>query len=128
MCRSCRGTLRSTPELLRSPPYDLCVARLGKQQYWNSITNEWCVPSKETNSHYCARMACIQFSFPTFVPTSLVVPEDVSSRLHTVHKNYLSKEFGLLLKISIQYAAFIHYSIIHYLQFIIAWVGQVYKD
>ena len=65
-------------------PYDLCVALLVKQQYWNSIMNEWCV-------------ACIQFSFSNFVPTSLVVPEDVSSILNTVHKNYLSKEFVLSL-------------------------------
>ena len=81
MCQSCRGTIRSSSGSLCNPPYDLCVASLGKRQYWNSITNKQYVPSNETNSHYCAHTACIQYSFPTFVPTSLVVPEDVSSRL-----------------------------------------------
>ena len=100
VCQSCRGTLRSSSGLLHSPPYDMCVARLGKRQYWISFMNEWCVPSKETNSHYCAGMACIQFSTPTFVSTSLV----------SCQKNLV-----LLLLISIQYAAFIHYSVIHYL-------------
>ena len=29
-------------------PRDLCVAHLGKQQYWHNIMIECCVPSKET--------------------------------------------------------------------------------
>lgn len=97
ICQSCRGSLRSEAGTPLSPPLDLCVARLGKRQYWNSTANERCVPSKETNSHYCARVACVQFAYPTFVSSSLVVPDNVLVKLNSVHKNYLVTEFGLSL-------------------------------
>lgn len=97
VCQSCRASLRSSDGSLQSPPRDLCVAHLGRRQYWNSTTNEWCVPSRETNSHYCASVVCIQYSFPNFVPSSLVVSEDIRSKLNTIHKNYLLKEFTLSL-------------------------------
>ena len=97
ICQSCRGSLRSDKGTPCSPTHDLCVARLEKRQYWNSTSSEWCVPSKETNSHYWARVACVQFAYPSLVPDSLVVPDNVSVKLNSVHKNYLSKEFGLSL-------------------------------
>ena len=97
VCQSCRDSFRLADGSPRSPPLDLCVAHLGKRQYWNSTSNTWCVPSRETNSHYCARVVCIQFTFPTFIPSSLVVPEEVRAKLTDVHKDYLSREFSLHL-------------------------------
>ena len=94
VCQSCRDSFRLADGSPRSPPLDLCVAHLGKRQYWNSTSNTWCVPSRETNSHYCARVVCIQFTFPTFI---LVVPEEVRAKLTDVHKDYLSREFSLHL-------------------------------
>lgn len=95
VCQSCRGSFRSANGSPRSPPWDLCVSRLGRRQYWNSTSNEWCVPSRETNSHFCARVMCIQYCFPPFVPSSLVISADVRSKLNMEHKNFLSKEFSL---------------------------------
>ncbi len=73
----------------RNPPFDLCVAHLGKRQYWNSTTNSWCVPSRETNSHYCACVSSILYSFPEFNSSYLVVPEDVSLKLSEVYLKIL---------------------------------------
>ena len=81
VCQSCRDSLSATS----SRPYDLCVSHLGKRQYWNSTSGSWCVPSRATN---CARVAGIKFANSAFVPSTLVVPDDIHPRLSDVHKCY----------------------------------------
>ena len=69
VCQSCHCNLRAADGTVPTPPHptpphDLCVARLGKRPYFNSSTGSWCTPSKETNSHYCAKMGCLTFCLP----------------------------------------------------------------
>lgn len=70
ICQSRRSSLHSLDGSVPSPPLDLCVARLEKRPYWNATSSSWCVPSQETNSHYCTHMICIQLVFPSFISSS----------------------------------------------------------
>lgn len=93
VCQSYHGSLRREDGFVPSLPRELCVARLEKCLYWNSTTKSWCVPSGETNAHYCARVSCIRFVCPSFVVSSLVVSDNIRPHLNDVHKGQLLFEF-----------------------------------
>jgi hypothetical protein len=95
ICQSCRCSLRLQDGSVGRAPHDLCIGRLGKRQYYNNVTGSWCTPSKDTNSHFCARINCVRLASPTFVSSSLLISDEVRYQLTQTHKTYLLMEFEI---------------------------------
>ena len=49
------------------------------------------------NVYYHCSVACVQSSWPSFSPASVVVPEDVNCKLLAVHKHLLNFNLGLFI-------------------------------
>jgi hypothetical protein len=53
--------------------------------------------SKESASHYHARLSCIQAVEPSFVGKSLLLPSDIHCLLSSIHKEHIHREFDLIV-------------------------------
>ena len=95
VCQSCRSSLRQVDGSVPFPPYDLCVSRLERRPYWHEASRSWCSPTRESNSHYCAKVSCLQANNPGFIGPSLVIPPEIAHQLSEIHRNYLTAEFSL---------------------------------
>ena len=96
ICQGCRGSLRSIDGEIPPPPYNLTIARAERRSF-RDVCGNLVTPNKETVSHYHCRVDCVQAVDPLFVPLTLIVPSDVYSQLHAIHRDYLSGVFGLSL-------------------------------
>ena len=94
VCQGCRGSLRTEDGNIPSPPHDIVVALLERRQFRDS---SGCLktPSRPSAAHYHVRLSCLRASDPSFVPTSLIIPSDVT--LTSQHRELLLLEFGLQL-------------------------------
>lgn len=92
ICQGCRGPLRSANGKIQPPPFDYCVARKERRSYRDE-SGELCTPSRLSDSHYHLRAACIKSEEQSFVPSSLIIPEDIELTL--CHQAYVTQEFGL---------------------------------
>ena len=97
ICQSCRSSLRKDVGSTYQAPFDLCISRLEKRQFWHDPSKTWCSPSSESNAHYCVTVRCVQASCAFFVPSTLIVPSEISGKLSDAHKTYLNAEFNLQL-------------------------------
>ena len=80
-------------------PHNLAVARMEIHQ-WRNNRGELKKSSKESASHYHARLSCIQAVEPSFVGKSLLVPSDIVGLLLSIHKEHLQREFGLICHVN----------------------------
>lgn len=95
VCQSCRSSLRQADGSVLFPPNDLCVSRLERRPYWHEASRSWCSPTRESNSHYCVKLSCLQASSPGFVGASLVIPTEIAHQLDDIHRKYLAAEFSV---------------------------------
>ena len=95
VCQGCRQSLKSTNGELQPPPYDYCVARQERRPYTDRASGQLRTPSRESDSHYHLRVKCIKAVEPSFICTSLVIPEDLP--LTDTHKAYIKEEFQISL-------------------------------
>lgn len=96
VCQGCKTSLRSLDGSVPLPPYDFTVARFEKRQYRDK-NGTLCTPQREQAVHYHIKLACIYAVCREFVPSSLIIPEDVRAKLNSTHKEYLRLMFGLTL-------------------------------
>ena len=92
VCQGCRGPLKSAGGNIQPPPFDYCVARRERRQYRDD-NGQLKTPSRPSDAHYHLRAACVKAAEPSFVTSSLVIPDDM--QLTEVHECYLIHEFGL---------------------------------
>ena len=59
------------------------------------VGNTLITSQKEQPAHYHLNLSCIRAVAPTFVPSSLIVPPDIGSKLNVVHKEYLHLIFNV---------------------------------
>ena len=95
VCQGCRQSPKSTNGELQPPPYDYCVARQERRPYTDRASGQLRTPSRESDSHYHLRVKCIKAVEPSFICTSLVIPEDLP--LTDTHKAYIKEEFQISL-------------------------------
>ncbi len=88
-CAGC-GNKYSKPPV---PPYDLCV----QHREWRSYTSPGGGPqSKFSPAYYHVNVLCIRKNWPLFSPRDLIVSPEMSFKLLSVHKQFLSS-FGYTL-------------------------------
>lgn len=93
-CQGCRSSLRVGNGQVPLPPHDLAIARAERRSFRNA-SGTLITPRKESNAHYHCRLECVKAVEPNFVSFSLRIPSDIHGQLKPVHREYLSKEFGL---------------------------------
>ena len=91
VCQGCRGFLKSAGSEIQPPPFNYCVARKEKRQYLDE-NGQLKTPSRQSDAHYHLRVACIKAAEPSFVTSSLVIPDDI--QLTEVHECYFVQDFG----------------------------------
>ena len=96
ICQGCRQSLRTTSGLIPDPPYNLVVARSEKRQYRDS-SGELVTPSSYSNAHYHVAVSCISRVEPTFHPSTLKIPADITGQLGWEHKSFLYSQLGLMV-------------------------------
>lgn len=96
MCQGCRTSLRNADDSIPLPPYDYAIARFEKRPYRDK-SGTLCTPQREQAVHYHFKQACIKVACPDFVPSSLVIPLDITPKLSITHKEYLRLIFGLAI-------------------------------
>ncbi|CAB4014078.1 Hypothetical predicted protein, partial [Paramuricea clavata] len=92
VCQGCRGPLKSAGKEIQPPPFDYCIARRERRPY-RGDNGQLKTPSRQSDAHYHLRAACVKAAEPSFVTSSLVIPDDI--QLTEVHECYLVHEFGL---------------------------------
>jgi hypothetical protein len=92
VCQGCRGPLKSAGKEIQPPPFDYCIARRERRPYRDD-NGQLKTPSRHSDAHYHLRTACVKAAEPSFVTSSLVIPDDI--QLTEVHECYLIHEFGL---------------------------------
>ena len=63
----------------------------------HSLYQEALAKSRFGNVYYHCNASCIFAVWPSFVPYSVVVPENLSSKVDIKHKQLLYTQFGLFL-------------------------------
>jgi len=96
ICQGCRNSLRCVNGSIPAAPFDLCCARAEKRPY-RGTDGILRTPSKEHPSHYHINLLCIRGAAPDFIPSSLSIPPDMTTRLTRVHQEYLRLVFGVTL-------------------------------
>ena len=91
VCNGCRNRFDKTAQ----PPYDLCI----QHEEWRNFTSpvSHLPDSRFGNAYYHASPACIMARWPLFVPSSLVIPSSILTKLQPSHKSYIHSTFGILL-------------------------------
>ena len=88
-CFGCRNSLKK----FQDPPADLCI----QHQDWRDYIapNTGISQAKYGNVYYHCRPECVKLRHANFLPSTLLVPQDIVEKLSSVHKNYLCATFGL---------------------------------
>lgn len=94
ICQGCRGSLRLPDDTVPAPPFDFVVARVEKKCFRDS-TGVLRTPSRPSAAHYHLRLACIRAVEPSFIPSTLNIPQDVTCLFSAQHCHHLQLEFGL---------------------------------
>ena len=94
VCQGCRGMLKRSDGSVPALPFDLCAARAERRSS-RDASGTLITPQKEQLAHYHLNLSCIRAVAPTFVPSSLIVPPDIGSKLNVVHKEYLYLIFNV---------------------------------
>ena len=77
------------------PPDDICL----QHKEWRIYTPQGSsTPQRRFgNVYYHCSVACVQSSWPSFSPASVIVPEDINCKLLAVHKHLLNFNLGLFI-------------------------------
>ena len=94
VCQGCRGNLQQANGNIPDPPYDMVVAQFENRPY-RDASGTLKTPYRVSAAHYHARFVFVHVGDPGFVPSLLVIPQDVLSRLSGIHQQHLKVEFGL---------------------------------
>jgi len=89
-CQGCRITFHSENI---DPPYAIVVCQKECHPYRTS--NGQMKTSIPSNSHYHVNLNCIRATAPWFLPSELVVPEDVLTCLTDIHKGFVYGMLGI---------------------------------
>ena len=94
VCAGCKGPhLKGANGRPLPSPHNLCLSRRENMSYMNPKTG--LQSTKEGNCYYHLNRACVLKKMPTFSPSQVVCPEDIS--LDTQQKDYIKDAIGLLL-------------------------------
>ena len=70
------------------PLNNLCLVHKEQHLYYN-VPNGWQQLSSLSNVHYHANVECPKVWFANFVPSAILVPDDLKPKLLEVHKVFL---------------------------------------
>ena len=75
------------------PPLNICL----QHEEWRSFTPHGSSEKQNRfgNAYYHCNSACVMSVWPSFIPTSVVVPVEVQSKLLPQHKEFLFASFGI---------------------------------
>ena len=76
------------------PPYDSVISRKECRPY-RSQGGQSKTPSVPSNSHYHVSLHCIRAAEPSFLPSELIIPEDVLEHLTDIHRGFLYASLGI---------------------------------
>ena len=94
VCQGCKGSLKTTDNHVPAPPFDIAAARAETRPFRDTSGN-LITPKRATVYHYHCNLRCIQSVEPHFILTSLLIPDDVKSKLTPIHKDHLSTQFNI---------------------------------
>ena len=96
-CQGCLGKIsRSSDGKVLPPPDDLVLQHKEQVLFNNPKTGMYQLSRDYRNVYYHARLSCVKRKFPTFQPGQHCrVSCDTFSKLTSVHKDYITKEFGI---------------------------------
>ncbi len=88
VCNGCKGRYKKLP-----PPHDLCL----QHEEWRTFTPQGSVSSQTRfgNTYYHCNVSCVFAVWPSFVPSSVVIPIEVQACLLPEHKQWLYVNFGV---------------------------------
>lgn len=91
VCHGCKGWYRKD----LGPPHDLCI----QHEEWRTYTAPGLdsPQTKFSNVYYHANVSCIMAVWPSFLPTSLLVPPAIQGSLKREHKDHLHSHFGVVV-------------------------------
>jgi len=74
-------------------PHGICL----QHEEWHTFTPQGSntCQSRFANVYYHCSVACVMVVWPSFIPSSIVVPVEVQSRLLPEHKQWLYASFGV---------------------------------
>ena len=89
ICNGCRNKFDKNAQ----PPYDLCV----QHEEWRNFTSPVSrLPDCRFGNAYChASLSCIVARWPSFVPSSLIIPTSILNKLQPAHKSYLHSVWNI---------------------------------
>lgn len=90
VCNGCKNRYQKS-----GPPDDICL----HHQEWRVYTPQGSsTPQRRFGNvyHHCS-VACVQSSWLSFSPASVVVPEDINCKLLAVHKHLLNFNLGVFI-------------------------------
>jgi hypothetical protein len=91
VCNGCRNKFDKQAK----PPHDICVQHEEWRSYTSPTTN---LPdSRFGNAYYHANPACIMSKWPSFLPQSLLISQEVKNQLQPEHKSLLASLFGIYI-------------------------------
>ena len=98
ICAGCRkGYMRASDgKKCLPPPYDLCLVHKEQHLYYN-VQNARQQFSPLSNVHYHANVECPKVRFANFVPSAVLVPDDLKPKLLQVHKDFLFRTFNITI-------------------------------
>jgi len=88
VCNGCKGKYKKL-----GPPHDICL----QHEEWRTFTPQGSntCQSRFANVYYHCSVACVMVVWPSFIPSAIVVPVEVQSRLLPEHKQWLYASFGV---------------------------------
>ena len=98
ICAGCRkGYARASDgKNCLPPPNDLCLVHKEQHLYYN-VPNGRQQLSSLSNVHYHANMECLKVRFANFVPSAVLVPNDLKHKLLEEHKVFLLQTFNITI-------------------------------
>ena len=87
VCYECKGKYLKEAGL----PHDLCFQH--EELRWFTPSGSTTPQSHFSNVYYHCNAACIFATFPSFVPSSVIVPPQVHAKLDSVHKQWIYSQF-----------------------------------
>ena len=91
VCQGCRGPHQSSLGTVTEASIDFCVASKERRTYKDPQTGQLCTLTRESDAHYHLRVSCIQAAEPSFVPSSLVIPDGLPLPAQSATKTTLQK-------------------------------------
>lgn len=88
VCNGCKGRYEKL-----GPPHDICL----QHKEWRTFTPQGSsIPqTRFSNVYYHCNVSCVMAVWPSFIPSSIIVPSEVQSCLLPEHKHWLYAHFGM---------------------------------